>query len=114
MLGIDPGHGRVKRLVERQRRIDQRLGGKSRAMRVLLEPERVALSDLRQRQSPPAEAALQILVKYIWLDRIFQKLLGYGYIFRAFRDQRTKDPHWARQFLAVVAEGHAAGHDVIV
>jgi hypothetical protein len=61
VLRIDLGDRRVVGLVDRQGRTEERLLSVDGAMRVLLEPERVALGDLWYRDRKTAKPAFQIL-----------------------------------------------------
>src|SRR5215472_18416539 len=65
VLGVDLRDRRVVGLVDRQRRTDQRLLSVRGAVRVFVEPKRIALGNLGHRDRKPAKAALQIYVQYL-------------------------------------------------
>ena len=83
-------------------------------MRVLLEPERVALDEFGDRQHKAAEPALQPLVQQFRLRQIFEELLGRRDVLRPLRDDCAVCDDLGRQRLAVIAERQAHRDDVVV
>src|SRR5262245_32843879 len=97
---------RISRVVDpevRQRRAEYRLLSISHNMRVLgVEPERLILDDRRHRRGAAAESRLQILVVDLWLNEIFEKILGHLDVFRPFGNQAATVIGFAWHRLAVV------------
>src|SRR5215469_11284239 len=114
MLAVHLGDRRIVHLVDRHLRAQYGQLRVCPTMRILYEPERIAFDDFRDRQHKSAEPALKPLVQYLWLNRVFQKLLGGGDVFRAAWDDRAIGDDLRRQRLAVIAERQAAGFDGIV
>ena len=83
-------------------------------MRVLLQPERIALGEIGHRDRKTAKPALQVLVQHLRLDHVVDELFGRRDVFCPFRDCRAETDDLSRQHLAVIAERQPVGHGVVV
>src|SRR5215470_18502639 len=92
LLGVRFGVAGVKHGVVRYRRLEQALAGVGYAMRILgIEPEGIALDQLRHRREPAAEPVLEILVHHLRLDQVLEELLGDLGVLRALGHEGTAD-----------------------
>ena len=87
LLGVGLGVAGVEARIVGHGRVDHAFGGVGRAMRVLLEPERILLHQVRHRRQPAAQPGLQVEVQVGRLDHVLQEVLGDRDVLRAFRDE---------------------------
>ena len=83
-------------------------------MRVLLQPERIALGEIGHRDRKTAKPALQVLVQHLRLDHVIDELFGRRDVSCPFRDRRAETDDLSRQRLAVIAERQPVSHGIIV
>ena len=66
------------------------------------------------RRQPAAQSVLEVFVRNLRLDHVFEEVLGDVDVLGPLGDERAGDPEFRRHRLARVVEGKAHGHDVVV